>query len=223
MCVILHRPEGVEVDWEDLVACYEANPDGCGLMWFDGPNVRHSRGLWTDDEFLDRVYDLGEREYVLHLRWGTHGSVCYANCHPFPIGGGGYVVHNGILSIKRDRPGRSDTWHFARNMRRLGYASKLEDERIVRGIERAHGAFNKLAFALPGGRVIKTGRWQEYAGCQWSNLNWQAYLPRDYRVEYDDDVVTKWWETDEEEDEEDEFLAKWEAEPWDRRWDYMRR
>lgn len=122
-----------------------------------------------------------------------------------------------------DRPGRSDTWHFARNMRRLGYASKLEDERIVRGIERAHGAFNKLAFALPGGRVIKTGHWQEYAGCHWSNLNWQAYLPRsygDYRIEYDDDVLADWCEEESEEDKD--FLARWEAEPWDRRWDYMR-
>ncbi len=169
------------------------------------------------------MYDLGEREYVLHLRFSTHGGVCYANCHPFPIGGGGYVVHNGILSIRQDRPDRSDTWHFARNLRKLGYASRLEDERIVRAIERAHGAFNKLAFALPGGRVIKTGHWQEYAGCHWSNLNWQAYLPRscrDYRIEYDDDVLADWCEEEGEEDKD--FLARWEAEPWDRRWDYMR-
>lgn len=214
MCVILHRPEGITVDWEDLLSAYWANSDGCGLMWFDGPKVRVSRGMWSDDEMLDRVCDLGEREYILHLRIATHGVVSRKNCHPFPVGGGGWVAHNGILRIKQDREDRSDTWHFARNFREGQFANKLSDAGFVKMLEKAHGEFNRLAFALPGGRVVKTGSWKTYAGCEWSNLNWVGY--RSF-------LEQEQLEDDEEGTDEDELSwqrawdSRWDA--WDSRWD----
>lgn len=182
MCVILHRIEGKNVELVDLKDAYSSNKDGCGLMYRNGGKVVTEKGMWTEEEMLERVKRLGNREYFLHLRIATHGKINDDNCHPFQVGKNYYYMHNGTLTIDIEDKTRSDTWQFAQFLRTININNRFLDR--LSGLI----GYNKLAF-MSGDTSKRLGNWQSYQDNYWSNLFWQYSFYNDS----DDDLrYTSW-------------------------------
>ena len=113
MCVILHRLKGNNISEKHLLKAKDFNPDGFGIMYVDNNKVLFEKGFIKDNELLDKIKELGDREFVLHFRIKTHGKIDKNNCHPFPVGNDVYMMHNGQLFIKTPNKDKSDTFHFA--------------------------------------------------------------------------------------------------------------
>lgn len=127
MCLIVYKPKGLDWDWEALESGFYANPDGAGVMFPLGGNVKIERGFWEPEHlvsYLEKV-ELKERPAVVHFRWATHGDVDVTNCHPFPLQPnvskettmetGIGVAHNGIIGGMAGKGPYSDTLLFVTN------------------------------------------------------------------------------------------------------------
>lgn len=169
MCVILHKQKDVLIDENDVIDAYHSNPDGCGIMYQDKGRVVTEKGIWDVFYLLERLYEIRHKEYVLHLRVRTHGDVDQKNCHPFYIGSGGYMMHNGILSVKTPHKAMSDTWHFSKMIKKAGRKLDIKD---YNDIERFHGINNRMIF-MYNDEIERTGQWDLYDDNYWSNLYWQ--------------------------------------------------
>ena len=176
MCLIIASPWGERCDKADITTAWTHNDDGWGIMTSDGTRVRVQRGL--DLPGLLKAYEKipESQPYAIHLRFGTAGSKTVVNCHPFPVGHGYHLMHNGILPIKRVREDRSDTWHFATVCRAAhGTEEALLD--ALPFIEREIGKENKFVLMSPKGDIEilneKSGDWD---GGLWYS-NWYSLMP----------------------------------------------
>lgn len=131
MCLIMRLNQYSEPleRWEsdDI---YRRNSDGIGIVYPDG-----TVPVRTIPRDADHAWSL-VREVrgpaVIHWRMATHGSVTTENVHPFRIGKGLQLVHNGILS-GWGHGTVSDTRHYAAAVgdcvRKHGLASTWLDPR----------------------------------------------------------------------------------------------
>lgn len=195
MCVIVYKPKNSRIRLNTLMACWDANPHGAGVMWADGGKVFGVKGfmrfkdledflreseLVTDD---DRVN--GDMALVFHFRLATHGGISPQNCHPFPVSGDMAdlkairwedtigVAHNGVIDIGGIEEGDSDTQTYIEC-----YLSEYKDK--LRRFDKATlkqvdwEVDPSRLFILRGdGRFVKTGKWfQNKQGILYSNLIW---------------------------------------------------
>lgn len=177
MCLIVapRNPDGqLVLTPEQLTQAFARNSDGWGLMWLDedkdGPTIQRMRGLKLDE--LLTAYEVlkNKRGLHLHLRTRTHGKTDTANCHPFPIGGDTYLMHNGVFRIDEIFNDRSDTWHYAAltSTRLLEYGSTdpiFTDEGWQKATERFFGGGSKGVFLRADGKRFianeSAGTWFE--------------------------------------------------------------
>lgn len=110
MCLIIHLKSGERVSYDFLVGnVAERNRDGYGILvpqQQGAPIVEKNPdmlGLWADYKKHEGA------EMVLHLRMATHGPVCDSLTHPFELGCGYWLMHNGILDIQQISKSGSDT------------------------------------------------------------------------------------------------------------------
>jgi len=181
MCVIIHKPAGVEIPAETLEACADDNPDGWGLMYHDGGRTRavKSRHMAEFQRAYDRVRDC---ELGIHFRWRTHGDVNNAMAHPYPIldlhGSTAWLMHNGVLPIATPDKTKSDTWTWISKALRPMLRSDpglWDQESFWRFIE--HDTYGSRLLFLDGrGEFRRTGHFQDWEGCSYSNLNWRRGL-----------------------------------------------
>lgn len=106
MCIIAYAKQNVEFNANELINCWNNNPDGAGVMWKDEMGVHIKKGLMTLNDTLAVVLSLPKStERVVHFRWATDGEVNKSNCHPFAVGDeyntdtitNWAFAHNGIL------------------------------------------------------------------------------------------------------------------------------
>lgn len=114
MCLIVHQPLGRSAPLELLRSAAEYNPDGFGFMGFGRDlDVRIERHAEVSFELLK---SLSERfaglECAWHFRRRTRGSSRATNLHPFEVGPGLHLMHNGTANVPIRVAGQSDTWHL---------------------------------------------------------------------------------------------------------------
>lgn len=86
MCVIAYYPKNIPFNDEELRLCFKNNPDGAGVMWQDGNNVRIHKGFMRQKALFKFLKTLPTNvDRVIHFRIATSGRVSTACCHPFPI------------------------------------------------------------------------------------------------------------------------------------------
>lgn len=160
MCLIIHKPRGIQIPADLLEAAVSLNRDGWGLMGFSPEGhllvERHARVEL--DEILASERKHRDSEYVLHLRKRTRGGADIDNAHPFKVTDGVYMMHNGTIKLDARVAGMSDSWHFASEIlrplaqRRSGV---LLDNAFHRLLEIALRPENKLALLdHPTRRII---------------------------------------------------------------------
>jgi hypothetical protein len=155
MCVIIHKPAGVELPLDIAERALKINQDGWGIMWheFDRVNVR--KGFKTKN-FLRYVKVLKDKEAVFHCRIGTSGEVDVANCHPFPVTNQIWLMHNGVIGVARIEEEFNDSYAFAKYT--LGpilqvYPELYGSPKLAATIQYFIGFTNKLVLMRDDGNI----------------------------------------------------------------------
>lgn len=146
MCVIVYKPAASKMpSLDDLRKCFEANPDGAGLMWPGDDGYVHIRkGLMTWDAFESAVLsrDFAGKPVVFHFRISTQGGIQPGLTHPFPVCGSYEAMrslcvksrmglaHNGIIGLTSDgSKDHNDTMRFVKDFAEA--LKSKESRRIV--------------------------------------------------------------------------------------------
>jgi hypothetical protein len=177
MCLIISKPAAVNFSKFWLHNFWEKNQDGAGIMWHNGECVEvekitlPSAAEWV--EFYE-AFARG-RDCVIHLRWRTHGAINEENTHPYYVGRGYWLMHNGILASGNEADtSKSDTWHFIHNILKpaLRKDRKCFERRAFRlSLGKAIGANNKFAIMGNSGKphIINWRTGVEWRGAWFSN------------------------------------------------------
>jgi hypothetical protein len=193
MCVIVYKPEGQPFpDRATLARCFNANPDGAGLMYSHNDRVHIKKGLMTFEDFCDALENArgiaGDfAPFVLHFRISTQAGICPQCTHPYPlspkmqdlkkleavsdIG----IAHNGIIKLTSDgSTDHNDTMLFITD-----YLSKIIKSRRYYKSKKARDtieglARSRLAILDGAGHCELLGAgWIEDDGIFYSNSSYQ--------------------------------------------------
>ena len=163
MCLIIHKPKGATIEKWILESAKEYNPDGIGIM----ANSSSERFLKIA---TDKVYDKinGLDNAVIHFRMATHGAVDIANCHPFKLHGGIFLMHNGIMnSYNPPKDSKdSDTATFVKEFCNPSIA--VNGKLNLKLFESAMTG-QVMALMHRHGRITRHGNFHDYEGCYYSN------------------------------------------------------
>jgi glutamine amidotransferase len=117
MCVIIVQPKEAKLKKDRAKRLWDKNPEGGGFAYIndDGEVVTEKfmkfKDFWS--KFTNIRSSLEDRDYLLHMRIATHGTVDLDNVHPFQVDEHTVVAHNGIIRGVPDyKDGRSDTRVF---------------------------------------------------------------------------------------------------------------
>lgn len=205
MCVIVVKPIGEKIEFDNINKCYQANPDLCGIAIRD-PKTNHveiHRGLELHELYQCLPLDLESVEVVFHFRIATSGNVNIINSHPFPvikraaqskthldikhINASSAITHNGIILTKAEAAEHnqhlSDTALLARALATMPTKSRL----VI--LEMLAGYSNKFTYTDSKGTTL-FGKFHEVDGCYYSNLNWK-YQTKVYTYQADDKADDK--------------------------------
>lgn len=220
MCIIVAKPAGIQCpDLETLETCFNSNPDGAGLMWADGDQVRIIKGFMAFDEFSSTLKALGDvtnTGLVMHFRITTHGGTRPECCHPFPLTDDDTalraldtttavgVAHNGVIHGQATDATTSDTMAYIRDVlaplqRMAGDLLASDDAMTV--VESTVGS--KLAFLEPDGAITTVGDFIEDNGVFYSNSSFKP-APRMWRPTTPP-TASNYWQT----------VFDWDDEPTD--------
>ena len=184
MCLIFHKPEGVQFPEDSLENAYYINSDGFGIMFHDKGRVRVHRELVKDFDSVLALYKRYEaKDMAGHLRFNTKGSVCKAMTHPLKIlhmdedGHDLYMMHNGTIYLDIERETESDTWCFANSWLRpllKEHGLELFYNPVFQALVTEFvGVSNKLLFLDDTGKWTyinkRQGNEKEVPGCWVSN------------------------------------------------------
>jgi len=104
---------------------------------------------------------MSHKTWAVHFRYATVGKVD-DNCHPFDIGSGSWLMHNGTIDkLNVLHHGRSDSWHLANAVRRgrdLKWAAM-----------KAKPSGSRLLVATSGEKVYRIGEWSRRSAGWFSN------------------------------------------------------
>ena len=194
MCIIVYRPKSAVFPSDEVLArCWEANPDGAGLMYAHKGKLVVQKGFMTLAEFMVAYRTIPDKcPATLHFRIGTHGGKTAANTHPWvvvekPDGVKLAMVHNGVIHGYGDLE-YSDSRDFAENLRVFGERGVFNDslQRLIHGVIGS----NKLVFMHANGDVFtfneKLGI--EEGGCWYSNATFRP------RVQITHAQDCRWWD-----------------------------
>ena len=166
MCVIIIKPKGVEMPPKsELMLAFQTNPHGCGFVSSNGVYVRTMRF----NVLYESLRHVGKNDAcIIHFRYATHGSPKVSNCHPFKKGDI-YFAHNGVIHI----PTKDDMTDSETEFNKVLYpaAAKygIESDKFGQIVYQEIG-YSKFAF-MQNGRIWLFGRFIEYNGLYYSNLN----------------------------------------------------
>jgi hypothetical protein len=181
MCLIIVKPAGIDVSKQLIASALSYNPDGIGIMYHDG-KIPVIRRYLTNKTLHSELLALNDYQVAIHFRQATHGRVDMANCHPFELPHShGWLMHNGIISIRQSDKTKSDTWHFVQTI-----GKRLQN------LETIVGPSNKLVIMSKNGKIDIIGEGVHYDGLWLSNTyawdypepwdNWDTVDPLDYAV-----------------------------------------
>lgn len=211
MCIIVAKNAGIKMPTKEILSnCFNANPDGAGIMLACGGLVHGFKGLMTFEAFAAKLSEL-EAHYgsldklpvIMHFRIGTHGSNIQANTHPFPLSDDYRdlrklawtakqgMAHNGIISACSSHPdvhkeNVSDTMVFVKRL--VAPISKslyiTDNADVLEGLQIAAGS--KLAFMSGDGNIAIAGDFVHEDGIFYSNTSYTGFRKKASTFKWDD-------------------------------------
>lgn len=188
MCLIIHGKSALIrstlLNTPHLIdEIFTQNGDGLGIMYNSSRGVRVYK--WLPNTLAEArtavaMFPQDDRELAVHWRWRTHGEINKENCHPYPVDGGGHLIHNGVLATGNAADTtRSDTYHYIKQFLSGGVMEKVGHEPAFLKMLTAHiGSGNKFVLMTSDGRMSIAGRHRgiDLGGLWWSNT--YAWDPR---------------------------------------------
>lgn len=152
MCLIIYAPQGARISSDWISEGWKTNDDGAGYMFASGGVLHVRKPFFTLDDLLT-AYDAdfaahgAESQFVMHLRWTTHGMNDARNTHPHILDNGrAAMVHNGILSAFDGGPRDiSDTVFFCSTVLAARSAEQLLEASFQNMLAEMIGPGNKFA------------------------------------------------------------------------------
>ena len=167
MCIAIVNKAGT-LPLETFTTSFRNNPDGIGMAWTDGSEVRTLRTMNAPEQLHARYLEVREETphpILIHSRISTHGVKDLGNCHPFKVSKNLALIHNGIVNAPTYRPDRSDTWHLVDLLRLMRNPSEAINADSPEGawLEELAG-YSKIALLHVSGvtRIIgeSKGTWE---------------------------------------------------------------
>jgi predicted glutamine amidotransferase len=116
MCIAIYKPQGKEIDKKKLEMCWKSNQHGVGFAYVEDGKIHIKRFLKKDRAF--EYYDKNKhRSLMIHFRNASAGKVHIINVHPFKVGKGMVMCHNGTFpyEVRKENRDASDTRLFAKS------------------------------------------------------------------------------------------------------------
>lgn len=181
MCLIFLKPKDAKnyLTYDRFCNALENNPDSIGIVYKGekGLVVKKYVGKTLKDKCkVKKIYDKinSKDEFAIHFRYATHGKVDEKNCHPYYMGRGIWVMHNGIISGYGDT-NKSDTKDFIDKFLKPyteGEDGFMNDVDFIHEVGNLIGHGNKLLLIDNdfNWSIVndKSGQWID--GCWLSNL-----------------------------------------------------
>lgn len=164
MCLMISKPAKASFHETWLADFWSRNRDGAGVMWAEGGKVRVEKILSPTAAQWIRFYKehAAGRSCLIHLRMRTHGNIDFDNVHPYEVGNGVWLMHNGILSYGNDEdPSKSDTWHYIRKHLRDAVAADpkvIHTKHFAETVGKHIGASNRFGIMDGAGRSVLVNR-----------------------------------------------------------------
>lgn len=169
MCLIFVNKDDQKFSRKALLAAHRQNGDGTGMLLWNGSEWIVKKTMSPKiTEILDQLG--GYSRVCIHFRWATHGVKDESNVHPFDLGHGWWVMHNGVLPFTPSDKTRSDTWQFAEYLKGIGF-SKMGDKqrRNLWPLLNEVIGRDRVLFASPDGTTYRLGTWVEKPEGYYSN------------------------------------------------------
>jgi predicted glutamine amidotransferase len=161
MCLIVTKEARRAFDLRRLSEAVRLNKDGYGLAVWDPRTGWVARHTLDAKEFLGWARAATRYRAVAHMRAATSGAVDLARCHPFSIGRGRWIAHNGAVTALSKHEERSDTEKLAEIL------SYLPDELVLRTLHAIGGG--RYAIMFSDGKVERVGTWYNERGIWYSS------------------------------------------------------
>lgn len=198
MCIAIYNESGT-ISRDKLNNCWDGNPDGAGLAFFDkNHKLQIVKELTSKDLFI-QLYEQAREEnpeapMLVHFRIATHGGVDLDNCHPHKIDDDNVFIHNGMLSgyYPRATDVHSDTVEFKKRV--LQEIEVVYNETVQHLLEEIIGGGNKLILLNKGGFAMicneYLGEWHEgnwYSNTSYKTIAWKYQAPAGAGFRFDED------------------------------------
>lgn len=195
MCIAVAIPEGQVIPFEHLEEGARANPDGCGIGWFEDGKLHTFTCMLFKDftlKYEEIMMRLVSPQLLIHFRITSKGATTLENCHPFWVNEDNILIHNGTFSgIPKDLMvnGRSDTAVFAEDILSGLPDGWKENPSIIHLLEDYVG-FSKVVILDSDQNFTflneRGGFWVD--GIWYSNKTYMRYIPYNKQtknIEYD--------------------------------------
>lgn len=119
MCVIIHQKPSTYLDKQDARKLWKQNPDGGGFAYIDDEGriiIEKSMEFESFWRAFERARSSNpKRDWIIHMRIATHGSVCLDNTHPFVVDEHTVMAHNGMIgNVPTYASGEKQDWSDTR-------------------------------------------------------------------------------------------------------------
>lgn len=189
MCIGIYKPIDGHISRERLFQSYQANPDGCGILWSAHGNLSHVKAVMTFDEFY-LYYSLISKHFgcIIHFRTASSGNISDKHCHPFFVNKNlGFVENGNLFEFAYGEKGKTDIERFNEQILQVLPDSFLQIRKLRELIDQyCHECMTKMIFMDALGRVDiinqDAGEWVD--GCWYSNGGIKEYIGYGYSGAY---------------------------------------
>ena len=181
MCIAILKTKDGNITDEQLLNCFDNNPDGAGIAYTKDNKIIVVKGIFEATQFVEEYHKAvaeADGAMLVHCRIGTSGFKDYTNCHPHVVSDECVMIHNGILSIDVPKDSKvSDTVLYVEQYLKPLPKDFMLNDGIMSLITDHIGAGNKFVFLNNHGDFSianeKAGHWKN--GVWFSNYSYEAY------------------------------------------------
>lgn len=194
MCLAIYKPKNRQIIVKRLREAYEANPDGCGLLFSVNGNLSALKGCYDFDTFYKNylIAISHSQDVVIHFRTASSGAISDENCHPFFVDKDLAFVENGNLFeltnfFESYQDNKTDVIRFNDRILKKLPCDFLRNVEIRPALEKyCQVNFTKMIFMESSGKVNilneQAGEWVD--GCWYSNGGIENYIGYGYSGAY---------------------------------------
>ena len=178
MCIAILNTTG-NLSLKTFKICWDANPDGAGLTYYDGDSIQILKEMKNVKVFHEKYLAIRKQfptiDIAIHFRIATHGKVNITNCHPFKVNRKTAFIHNGMITHFEKNTEFSDTYLFNESILKQLPANFITNTAILEMLGN-YIDYSKLVIISGENAVIVNEHLGKWDGGNWySNSSYKPY------------------------------------------------